>query len=257
MLISERIGNAQVFTIDREDAGNAMAVELADAMTAELDALAGDPALRALVITGRGDRFFCAGGDVKRYRALTERADLDAVFMRVRQLLDRFEALPVPVIAAVNGYAIGGGAEMLVACDIRFADAGAKIGFPQARLGIAAGWYGFERLARDCGYVRAMRLAVSGELVSAAEAERIGLINEVVTEGTALQAALSFAAGLEAVAPLALAATKRALQNAYTLPRDESRRRAEEEFAALWFTEDHREAEAAFAERRQPVFRGR
>ena len=168
MLISERIGNAQVFTIDREDAGNAMAVELADAMAAELDTLEQDRQLRALVVTGRGSRFFCSGGDVKRYRALTERAELDSVFMRVRRLLDRFEALPVPVIAAVNGYAIGGGAEMLVACDVRFADARARIGFPQARLGITAGWYGFERLARDCGYIHAMRLAASGELVSAA-----------------------------------------------------------------------------------------
>lgn len=257
MLVSERIGNAQVLTLDREEAGNAMAAELADAIAAELDRLDGDRDLRALILTGRGERFFCAGGDVKRYRALTDRAGLDAVFMRVRRLLDRFEALPVPVIAAVNGYAIGGGAELLVACDIRFADTHARIGFPQARLGITAGWYGFERLARDCGYVHAMRLAASGELVTAAEAARIGLVNEVATEGTALEAALTFAKGLDAVAPLALAATKRALQNAYTLPRDESRRRVEEEFADLWFTEDHREAEAAFAERRQPVFRGR
>ena len=256
-LRAERIGAAEVLTIDRPAAGNAMNAGLADAFEAALDRLEGDTDLRAVIVTGAGDKFFCAGGDLKQYRDLTTRAELDAVFIRTRRMLDRFEALPVPVIAAINGYALGGGGELMLATDIRLAASHAKIGFPQVRLGIITGWHGIERLVRSVGYPVAMRLAATGEPVTAAEAARIGLINEAVEDRPVLDAALEIVEGLAKAAPLALAATKRIVRAAYDLPPAEARRRSIETFADLWFSADHREAEAAFAEKRPPVFLGR
>lgn len=255
VLSAERVGATQVLTITREHAGNAISREVTAALAGAVAALEGDRGLRAVVVTGAGSRFFASGGDIKQYRALETRAQLDAAFADARALMDAIEALPVPVIAAINGWALGGGAELALACDIRVAGVGARIGFPYVRLGLIAGWHGVERLARCCGYGVAMQLLALGDPVGAEEARRIGLVNEVV-EGDPRTAALALATRFHDAAPLSLAATKRVLQAAWMLPREEARRHAEEIFAELWLSEDHREAEAAFAEKRSPRFRG-
>lgn len=256
VLVSERRGAAQVITITREHAGNSISREVTDAFERAIAPLAADTSLRAVIVTGAGDRFFCSGGDIKQYRDLETREQLEKAFARPRALLDHLEALPVPVIAAVNGYALGGGAELMLACDIRLAAPSAKIGFPYVKLSLIPGWNGIERLARSCGYGTAMHLLTAGEPVSATEARRLGLINEVISARPVLDAALDFAVRLEASAPLSLAATKRVLQSAYSRSREDARRIAEETFSGLWMSNDHREAEAAFAEKRKPKFRG-
>ena len=256
VLASERRGAAQVITITREHAGNSISREVTEAFEQAIAPLEHDATLRAVIVTGSGDRFFCSGGDIKQYRDLKTRDQLNKAFARPRRLLDHLEALPVPVIAAVNGYALGGGAELMLACDIRLASAGARIGFPYVKLSLIPGWHGIDRLAQSCGYGIAMHLLTSGEPVPATEAKRLGLINEVVTEGCVLEAALAFAARLENAAPLSLAATKRVLRSTFSSSRDAARRLAEETFADLWMSNDHREAEAAFAEKRKPKFKG-
>lgn len=257
VLTSERRGAAQLITISREHAGNSISREVTEAFEQAIAPLEHDATLRAVIVTGSGNRFFCSGGDIKQYRDLKTRDQLNRAFARPRKLLDHLESLPVPVIAAVNGYALGGGAELMLACDIRLASAEAKIGFPYVKLSLIPGWHGIERLAQSCGYGIAMHLLTTGEPVSAAEAMRLGLINEVVTDGGVLDAALAFAERLEAAAPLSLAAAKRVLRSTFSCSRAAARRLAEQTFADLWMSEDHREAEAAFAEKRKPKFRGK
>jgi enoyl-CoA hydratase/carnithine racemase len=171
-------------------------------------------------------------------------------------VLDRIEGFPVPTIAAVEGHALGGGAEIVLACDHAFAGSTARIGFPQVKLGIVPGWNGIERLVARCGRRTALKFVARGDPVDAEEAQRAGLIDAVVPTGAALDAALALASSYKTVAPLALRQAKRLV--AAAAPRLDEQRRADAAaaFVDLWFTSDHREAERAFAEKRAPRFRG-
>ena len=249
----ERAGAALLLSLDRPSAGDALDEATILALRARLDRAAQDATLGCIILCGTG-RFFCAGGDLKAYRALEDTAALERVFGAARALLDAIEAHPLPVIAAIDGYALGGGAELAMACDLRVAGAGAVLGFPQLRLGIIPGWDGTERLSALVGRGTAMRLLLTGERLSAEAARGIGLV-EVVAEN-AREAALRLAAGLEAAAPLAIRGAKQAL-GTLDLPRAEARKLAAAIFARLWFTEDHREAERAFAKKREAIFHGR
>lgn len=257
VVTQERRGSALVLTINRPQAGNSMSAEVSQAFLDILDGIEGDTTLRAIIVTGAGDRFFCTGGDVKRYALIETKDQLRDMMRLASTVFKRFEALPVPVIAAINGYAIGGGVELLLGADIRVAAAHAEIGLPQIRLGIITAWGGYERLVRDVGYSRAMEIVMMGERVSAAEAKRLGLINAVAEDGDAVGAALEMAAKFDKAAPMALAGAKRVLLGAATLPPEEAEELAIETVVELWFTDDHREAEKAFAEKRDPVFKGK
>lgn len=201
VLTTDRVDHSLVLTIDREGAGNSLSAETAAAI---LDAIAplsssgngaSSEGIRSVIITGKGERFFCAGGDIKRYRALETAEQVETVFQGPRDTLDALESLPLPVIAAVNGYALGGGAELMLAADLRVAAAHARIGFPQSRLSIIPGWHGIQRLARDVGHARAMKLLLTGEMLSAQQAESLGLIHAIAEdESTAVEAALGASA---------------------------------------------------------------
>lgn len=255
----ERLGQALVLTIDREEAGNALSAETAAAIGDAIEPLTcgSDDRTRCVILTGAGRKFFCAGGDIKRYRTLRTAADLESVFSGPRRLMSALEDLPVPVIVAVNGYALGGGAELMLAGDLRIAEDSAQIGFPQTRLNIIPGWHGIQRLARDIGHARAMKLLLTGERLSAEAALELGLIHAVVASGKGLETALEWAESLEACGPLALGGAKRVLHSVSRQPDQDSRAIADEVLSELWLSEDHREAEAAFEEKRQPVFKGR
>lgn len=166
-----------VITIDRPQARNAIAPETMDQLDRALDAVA---AARALVITGGGDRAFVSGGDLKQLAAIRTEEDARAMAWRMRLLCDRIAAFPAPVIAALNGHALGGGAEVAVAADIRIAAADIKIAFNQVSLAIMPAWGGAERLAALVGHSQALLLAGTGTMLDAAAAERIGLVNRVV-----------------------------------------------------------------------------
>ena len=253
----ERCGTSAVLTIERADAGNSISAEVVAALEAFFDEAADDSDLRAVVITGAGDRFFAAGGDVKRYRELASREQLRAAFERPRRLMDTIESFPHPVIAAVNGWALGGGAELMLACDLRVIAPAAKVGFPYVKLSLTPGWYGAERLVAAVGETAARNLLLRGEPVDAVEALRIGLVSEIAGEEGARARALELAAELASRAPLSMGATKRVLLAVRTESGSRMRAIADREFEDLWMSEDHREAEAAFAEKRDPTFRGR
>ena len=252
MIETERHGSTLVLIIDRPEAGNAINGATAEALETAVIAAASDDTLRAVILTGKGERFFCTGGDIKEYRAVEDRAALDEVMGRSRRALRGLEALDVPVIAAINGYCLGGGFELILAADIRLAAADAKFALPQAHLGIIPGWHGLERLVRLVGRGRAIMLAAGGGRTEASEAERLGLVDEVVAHGPVLARALDIAAEFEQAAPLALKAVKKVA----ALSAPPAANVSEDIFAELWFSADHREAEAAFAEKRSPEFKG-
>lgn len=243
--------------LNRPDVGNAINREAAEALGAQLHSCKGDALPGSLIITGTGPRFFCTGGDVKAYAKLTSADELNRVFGLMRDVCDALERLPCPVIAAINGFAVGGGAEMALACDIRIAETSAQIGFPQSRLGILPGWDGTQRLFSTVGRSAAARLLFSGTRVSAEEARELRLVDEVVADGTVLARALELANTFAEVAPLSLGAIKQSLKEAANADAAQARVGARERFARLWFTDDHAEAERAFAQKRAPQFSGR
>jgi enoyl-CoA hydratase len=253
----EKSGAALILTICRPHAGNSVDTLTAKALGDELRAARRDKDLRAVIIAGEGDKFFCSGGDLKAYRALTTKRQPASAFGRARKLLDDFEAFPLPVIAAIDGYALGGGMEMALACDLRFASANAKLGMPQGRLGLIPGWNGIQRLVEVVGRGTALRLLYAGETVAADDALAMGLVDEVATNGSsALQHAVAFAERLGKTAPLSLAATKAVTLASLRTSSANATKIATREFEKLWFTDDHREAESAFVEKRVPVFHG-
>jgi enoyl-CoA hydratase len=255
-----RIEQAQgvaLIVIDREEAGNSASAEVLAALCRFFEQAASSHVLRAVVLTGQGDRFFCAGGDVKRYRALTTREELDEAFSRARGLMDAIESVPVPVIAAINGWSLGGGSELMLACDIRIASPHARIGFPYNKLSLMPGWHGGHRLVRAVGESWARYLLLGGEPVDARRALAMGLVHEVAQGQGARARALELAATLAQRAPLSAGTTKRLLRSIHRESPEVSRRTADTLFQELWMSEDHREAEQAFAEKRPPSFVGR
>ncbi|MBI3029419.1 MAG: enoyl-CoA hydratase/isomerase family protein, partial [Candidatus Rokubacteria bacterium] len=206
----DREGGIAVLTIDRPEAKNALNLETIEAFSKVVDGLARDPALRAVVVTGAGGDFV-AGGDLKDFLRLESPEAGKRMSQRTQSVLARLEALEVPVIAAIEGVALGGGAEVSLACDLRIASESASIAFKQVSLGIMVGWGGGQRLLRIVGRSRALRLLLTGATLTAREAAGIGLVDEVAPAGEALEGALRLARQIAAQPAQAVRATKRAL----------------------------------------------
>jgi enoyl-CoA hydratase len=245
-----------LLTIDRADAMNALDVPTLTALRDRLRELRESSDTRVIVLTGVGDRAFAAGADIKYMSGLdVEGARAwGALGHEVARLL---ETSPAPTIAAVNGFALGGGCELALACDLRYAAATAKLGQPESNLGIIPGWGGTQRLARVCGLAFAKDLILTGRVVDADEAERHGLVNAVYAPGQLLEKAMETARLLASKSPLALATAKRALNHVLQGDHVENLEREADEFARLFGTEDAREGLAAFVEKREPTFSGR
>jgi enoyl-CoA hydratase len=224
--------------------------ELGDA----LRRLAKDPATRVVVLTGSGDKAFVAGADIKYMSELTveEATAWGELGHEVGRLA---ETMPKPTIAAVNGFALGGGCELALACDLRYASASAKLGQPEINLGIIPGWGGTQRLARVCGLGVAKDMILSGRLVGAEEAVRIGLVHGL--HDPVLDKALEVGRLLASKSPIALGAAKRALNHALQGEHPTNLEREADEFGGLFGSQDAKEGLTAFAEKREPVFRGR
>lgn len=251
----EREGAVAIVTVDRQEKLNALNARVQQEITRVFaEELPGE--VRAAVITGAGERAFVAGADVEGMR------EMDA--LRIREfgrigtrMMEAVEQAPFPVIAAINGYALGGGLELALACDVRVAAANARLGFPEVTLGIIPGAGGTQRLPRVVGSGAARELILTGRMVSAQEAREMGLVNRVVGEGEALKAAREMARQMAGNAPLALRSAKVALNAAEELGLASGIEREADLFALLFTTEDAKEGMAAFAERRKPEFKGR
>jgi enoyl-CoA hydratase len=244
-------GGVALITIDRPPA-NAIGREVVAGLRAAVAGAAAGGEARALVITGAGGRFFAAGADVSEFPSAG-----GEVAVAGQQLTLEIERSPLPSIAAINGIALGGGCEIALACDIRIAASTARLGQPEINLGIIPGWGGTQRLVRVVGQGRAMPLLLTGDAVDAETALSLGLVTQVVDPGDLTDAALALAGTLAAKAPLAVAATKRAVLEGMPLPIAEALEVERREFAALFDTADTREGVAAFLEKRKPTWSGR
>jgi enoyl-CoA hydratase len=243
-------------TVNRPDALNALDVEHAEALHERLAALAADESARVVVLTGAGDRAFVAGADIKHMHGLgvLEARRWGELGQACAGLL---ETMPKPTIAAVNGFALGGGCELALGCDLRFASTRAKLGQPEVNLGIIPGWGGTQRLARVCGLGFAKELVLTGRTVDAEEAERRGLVNAVWEPDELLPRTLEVAREVAAKSPLTLAYAKEALNLAAAGDGRAHLETEERLFAMLFASEDQKEGMAAFTEKRRPDFRGR
>ncbi len=250
----DRDGAVATVTVDRPDAMNALDRPTLEELRDRLAELAEDESARAVVLTGSGEKAFVAGADIKYMSGLgvEEAKEWGGLGHTCAQLL---ETMPKPTIAAINGFALGGGCELALGCDLRYAASAARIGQPEISLGIIPGWGGTQRLARVCGLGVAKDLILTGRLVGAEEALRFGLVNGV--HDPVLERAHEVAELLASKAPLALAAIKRTTNYALQGDHVDNLGREAEEFGGLFASEDAREGLTAFAEKREPKFSGR
>jgi enoyl-CoA hydratase len=256
-VLVDREDGIAVVTINRPDKFNALNEEVVADIGAAVDELAEDDEVRAIVLTGAGEKAFVSGADIGLLQGLESPQDAAAHSRRGQALTLKIEHLPKPVIVAMNGYALGGGLELAMACDIRIAADSAKLGQPEMNLGLSPGYGGTQRLPRLVGKGMAKLMLLTGDMIDAEEALRIGLVQRVVPAAELMTEARALARKLAEKSPLSMAACKRAVN--LGLETDLERGLAIEamEFGALSATEDYQEGTAAFLEKRKAVFKGR
>ena len=234
---------------------NLVTLEMTEHLMEALDELEGDDTVRAVVVTGAGDRAFCAGSDVKEFADVRDRV-VEQKLARENEAFGRFESLSKPTVVAIEGLAYGGGCEISMACDLRITGQGAKFALPEVRLGVVPGSGGLFRLPELVGPAKAMELMYLGEPIDAHEAERLGLVNEVVPDGEALVRAISIARSISRQPKEAVAAIKRGVRESLHSSREDSVRLTLKLSEQLFKREDCAEGIQAFFEKREPRFEG-
>jgi enoyl-CoA hydratase len=252
----ERRGSVAIATLNRPEKLNALSRETVAALSATFTSFEKDAELRAVILTGAGDRAFSAGTDLTELIHVPA-DEARAVADRGQQLCNQIEQSPVPVIAAINGIAAGGGCELALACHLRVATPNARFSLPETKLGIIPGYGGTQRLTRELGRARALELILTSGSISAEDALRFGLINRLVAAAELLATAEELARELAQLAPLAIRACLQAVIGGSELPLAEGLALEAKLFASLFATEDMREGTLAFLEKRKPVFKGR
>ena len=248
------IDGVALVRIERPEVLNALSFDLLDELAARLAALDADPACRAIVLTGSGTRAFAAGADIRELATQTPVTLLVADRFAV---WDRIAATRTPLIAAVRGFALGGGCELALTCDLIVAGDDAQFGQPEINLGVMPGAGGTQRLTRAIGRARAMDLVLTGRTISAGEAGAFGLVSRVVPADETLAVALDVARTIAAKAPVAVLAAKESVRLADELPLSAGLRHERRAFFALFATDDQTEGMAAFIEKRRPEWKGR
>jgi len=245
-----------VATVNRPEKMNALNAEVLAGLDDAIQRARSDAEVGVMIVTGAGPKAFVAGADIAELATMTPVTGREHA-RRGQAVFSRLESLGKPVIAAINGFALGGGCELALACTLRVASENARLGQPEVKLGILPGYGGSQRLARIVGEGRAMEICLTGEPITAAEAHRIGLVNRVVPAGEALAAARELAAKMLANAPLALAFTMDAIHHGLDLPLEDGLELEATLFGVCASTQDMREGMAAFLEKRPANFAGR
>jgi enoyl-CoA hydratase len=241
-------------TFDRQDALNALNFAVIAEITDALERLDRDPACRCIVLTGAGERAFAAGADIKELASQTPTSlTVDDDFHR----WERIKRIRKPIIAAVRGFALGGGCELAMTCDMIIAAEDAQFGQPEIKLGVMPGAGGTQRLTRAIGKARAMALVLTGDNIGAREAEAHGLVTRVVPAEATLETALELAGRIAAMPPVAVLAAKEAVNRAAELSLEAGLEFERRNFFLLFATDDQREGMAAFTEKRPPTWSGR
>ena len=251
----EKRGRVAVLTINRPDKLNALSSKVHAEGVAALDELKYDDDIRVVVVTGSGEKSFIAGADIGEFRDKTPVTQRN--LFTERSLFNSIDTFPKPVIAMVNGFCLGGGNELAMACDIRIASENARFSQPEINLGIMCGGGGTQRLPKLVGEGRAMEMVLTGDMMDAASAERYGLVNHVYPPADLEAETMSLAEKIAEKAPIALQLSKEAVKFASRSNLDEGLRREVDLFAICFSTEDKKEGVAAFLEKRKPDFKGR
>jgi enoyl-CoA hydratase len=252
----EKRDGIAVVTINRPDKLNALNSRTVDELEAAFKSLGSDPEVAGVILTGAGDKAFVAGADIAE---LASQAPIEGKTFasRGQRVFDRIEGLGKPVIAAVNGFALGGGCELAMACHLRVAAEGAKLGTPEVKLGIICGYGGTQRLPRIVGKGRALEILMTGEMIDAQEAYRIGLVNHVFPKETLLEEAEALLRKMVANGPLSLRLVLDAVGSGLDMAQSDGQELEAALFGLICASEDMREGTKAFLEKRPPKFKGR
>ena len=255
-ILVETEGPIATLTLNRPKVLNALNKQVFDDLEAALTTLTADSAIRVLILIGAGEKAFAAGADI------TEMVDSDSTAgersaLRGQAVMRQMETCGKPILACINGFALGGGCELAMSCTYRLAAETARLGQPEIKLGLIPGYGGTQRLPRLIGPSATLRLLLTGDMISAAEALRLGLVDQVVPPAELLSTAKALALKIAALAPLAVAASIEAVRGGSHMPLDEALAFEAHLFGRLCDTEDKREGTTAFLEKRPPIFIGK
>jgi enoyl-CoA hydratase len=255
-ILLEKRSPLAIVTIDRPKVLNALNAATLAELEAAFDDLASDSAIRVVLLSGAGDRAFVAGADIREIVPLTPEEGR-AISLRGQAIFRKIETLGKPVIACIRGFALGGGCELAMACTLRLAAEDAKLGQPEVKLGVICGYGGTQRLPRLVGRGSALKLLLTGAVIGAQEALRIGLVDEVVPAGQLMQRAEALATEIAANAPLAIAETLRVVDEGLDMSPEAALEREAASFGHLCGTADKAEGTQAFLAKRPPIWTGR
>ncbi len=254
-ILVEKRGKVAVITINRPDKLNALSSKVHAEGVSALDELRKDDEIRVVVITGSGEKSFVAGADISEFAGKSAAGQRNV--MNARSLFNSIDAFPKPVIAMINGFCLGGGCELALACDIRVASEKARFSQPEINLGIMPGGGGTQRLTRLIGEGRAMEMILTGDMIDANTALNFGLVNHVHSPEELEEKTIELANKIAEKAPIALQMSKEAVKFASRSNLDEGLRREVDLFAICFSTEDKEEGVSAFLEKRKPQFKGK
>lgn len=254
-VLIEKRGRVAILTVNRPDKLNALNTPTRRDILSALDNLEADEEVRVVVITGAGEKAFIAGADISEFAGMS--AFKQRAVMKGRRAFDAVEDFPKPVIAMINGFCLGGGCELALACDIRVASTKAKLGQPEIKLGIIPGGGGTQRLTRIIGEGKAMELILTGDFISAEEALCLGLVNYVYAPEELEAKTMELADKIAGMSPVALAMAKASVKNAARLNLKEGVDAEVDLFAICFSSEDKEEGVQAFLEKRKPDFKGK
>jgi enoyl-CoA hydratase len=254
-LIVEKRGPVAVVTVNRPDKLNALNVRTREEILAAFKDLAEDRDVRVIVMKGAGEKAFIAGADISEFSGNTALEQRE--IMRRSRAFDAMEDCPKPVIAMIQGYALGGGCELAMACDLRIASSKAKFGQPEIKLGLIPGGGGTQRLPRLIGEGKALELILTGDMIDAEEARRLGLVNQVVAPEDLETRTMELAARIAEMSQVALAVAKKAVKNAARMNLAAGLEAESDLFALCYSSADREAGVSAFLEKRKPVFTGK
>ena len=254
-ILLELENGVATITVNRPDKRNALNAAVRSEIVHALDALRSDPAVRVVLLTGAGEKAFVAGADIQEFAERTPLEQRQA--MASRRVFDELAGFPKPTVAVINGLALGGGCELALACDFRIAASTARLGQPEINLGLIPGGGGTQRLPRVVGSGQAMRMVLTGAIIDAAEAQRIGLVELVLPADELRSGAQEIARQMAAKSPIALQMGKAAVRAAAEMPLSAGLAYETEMFLTCFASEDKREGIGAFFAKRPPQFQGR
>ena len=255
-IIYEKNEGVATITLNRPEALNAFSKEVVEEVLHALEDVKTDEAVRVVVLTGAGEKAFSAGADIKTMVGMTALKARELSFMGER-LCVGLENLEKPVIAAINGYALGGGLEVAMSCDLRIASENAKMGQTEINIGLIPGWGGTQRLTRLVGMTKAKEMVFTGRIIDAKTAEQIGIVNMVVPADKFRETVSQFAKDLASKAPVALKVAKALINKGSDIGLESALALEREGFGVVGSSEDLKEGVSAFTEKRKPVFKGR